>query len=60
MTKAEQKVLKHADEALANALMKFLEVGCETNSEAVRDLAAEEVWREICHARKMIALLTEE
>lgn len=59
MTKAERKVLKNADKALVEALMDLIEMQSDCNSEKLREIAAENVWRKICHARSTLALVLE-
>jgi hypothetical protein len=59
MTKAEHKMLKNADKALADALMDLIEIGEESNSPEVRKIKEEACWQAICHARKTLALVLE-
>lgn len=63
MKKAKKKTLEaleKADEALAAALFDLIEMQADCNSKEVRENAAENVWREICHARKLMAMVFDE
>lgn len=52
MTNAERKALEGTDKALTKALMGLLELDGDLSH-------GEEVWRDICHARRLLAMVLE-